>query len=122
MPSDPIEREPERPQLGLGQIGNSDCRHLGESQLPCCQHEPPARNDALLGVDQDRQDEAEPIEARRELAHLFRRGLRRLPPHAPPPPDTAKPLVQINPDPTPTPPPPPHPLPPPPPLPTPRRL
>ena len=73
--SDPIEREPERPQLGLGQIGNTDCRHLGETQLPCCQHEPPARNDALLGVDQDRQDEAEPIEARRELAHLLRRML-----------------------------------------------
>jgi len=72
---DPIERQPERPQLGLGQVGNTDRRHLGETQLPCCQHQPPARNDTLLGVDQDRQDEAEPIEARRELAHLLRRML-----------------------------------------------
>ena len=51
-----------------------------EAQLPCRQHQTPARNDPPVGVDQDRQHEAEPIEARGELAHLLRRVLAGLPP------------------------------------------
>ena len=77
---DPIERQPQHPQLGLGQVGQTDRRHLAEAQLPCGQHQSPARNDPPLGVDQDRQNETEPLEARRELAHLLRRVLAGLPP------------------------------------------
>ena len=75
-----VERQPQRPQLGLGQVRQADRRHLAEAQLPGGQHQTPARDDAPLGVDQDRQNETEPIEARRELAHLLRRVLAGLPP------------------------------------------
>ena len=75
-----IERQPQHPQLGLGQVRQADRRHLAEAQLPGGQHQSPARNDPPLGVDQDRQNETKPLEARRELAHLLRRVLAALPP------------------------------------------
>ena len=43
--------------------------------MPSGQHQSPARDDPLLGIDQDRKNEAEAIEARLELVHLPRRML-----------------------------------------------
>ena len=44
-----VERQPQRPQLGLGQVRQADRRHLAEAQLPCGQHQSPAGNDPPLG-------------------------------------------------------------------------
>jgi hypothetical protein len=70
---DPIERQSQRPQLGLGQVRQANRRHCGKTQVPGREHQPPAGDNPPLRVDQDRQHEAEPIEARREFAHLVRR-------------------------------------------------
>ena len=58
----------------------ADRRHLGEPKPPRRQHQSPAGNDPPVGVDQDRQDEAKPIEALSELVNLVRRVLAGLSP------------------------------------------
>jgi hypothetical protein len=68
--AEPIERQPQGPQFGLGQLREGAGRHLGKTQLACGQHQPPPRYDSPLRVDQDRQHETEPIETGGELADL----------------------------------------------------
>ena len=72
---DPVERKPQYAQIGVGQIRQADRRHLAEAQMPRRQHQAPARHHPLPGIDHDRQDEPEPLEAGRKLAHLLRRVL-----------------------------------------------
>ena len=75
----PVERKAQHSQLGFGQVRQADRRHLVKAKTLRGQHQSPAGDNAPVGVDQDRQNEAEPFEARRELAHLLGRVLTGLP-------------------------------------------
>ena len=93
--SNPVERKAQHPQLGVRQVRQADRRHLAEAQLLCGQHQSPARNDPPLGIDQDRQNETEPIEARGKLAHLLGRVLAGLSSQGPAGCDRDKPGGQV---------------------------
>jgi hypothetical protein len=75
-----VERQPQHAEFGLGQVRETNRRDLAEAQLSGGQHECPAMHDPSLGVGQGRKNETEPVEARRELAHLMRRMLSGLSP------------------------------------------
>jgi hypothetical protein len=72
---DPVERKPQQPQLCFRKIRQTNRWHLAQAHLPCGEDQTPARDDSSARIDQDRQDEAEPVEAVGELAQLLGRVL-----------------------------------------------
>ena len=70
-----IERQAQQAQIGFTEIGHDDRRDVDNAELARGEDEPPTGHHAILAVDQDRQDKAEPIKAFLQLTHLGRRML-----------------------------------------------
>ena len=72
---DPIERQPQRPQLGLGQVGQADRRHLGEAQSAVPPGPAPSRRRPALRRRSGSATRSRTDRGSRQLAHLLRRVL-----------------------------------------------